>query len=124
MHRVAKLRYESLHESLERIKTLEHLLMPARVAFGYLLTQNSQSVASVAGRIAKEWKRPPRIDRNRLESIRPQIADVSGSQQTATRWLDIAGSLESADYTILITTRRDEHRHHAGAQRVGSMAID
>lgn len=89
---------EALFASLERIEAMERLLSPARVLFGYLLTQNTQTVVDVAQRTAKEWKRGPRMHRDLLRTLQPDIARATGSEAMAALWLDIAEHLEGADF--------------------------
>ena len=113
--------FDSLVATLDRIEALEHLLMPARVAFGFLLTQNGQAVDSVARKIGSAWKRPPRVDREFIAGMQPEIAAATGNGKSARRWLDIADLLTAADYSRfvehLVATNTDvmQTRHGSAA---------
>lgn len=89
---------EALVASLERIESLEHLLSPARVAFGYLLTQDSRPVRDVAAAIRKSWKRPPQLDAEAIGGLESVIAAAAGSKTIASKWVGLASSLENGDY--------------------------
>jgi hypothetical protein len=93
---------DELVDFLDRIEALEHLISPARIVFGYLLTQNGQTVESVVGKIAKEWRRPPHIDVDRLLSLQPEIAAAARSTTVAARWVQVADSFLRADYASLV----------------------
>lgn len=119
--RAAKLRHEALATSLERIGHLERLLMPARVVFGYLLTQGEQSVDSVAGQIEKTWRRPPKIDVAAIAALRDSVAAAAGGSEYGTRWVNLAELISSHDYRSLIpalvelNTRVMQARNGSGA---------
>jgi hypothetical protein len=93
---------EELVEMLERIEALEHLISPARVVFGYLLTQSGQTTDDVVRKVKSEWKRPPRVDLDRLSTLRSEIAAATGSTTAASRWIEIAGAMTEGDYTALV----------------------
>lgn len=93
---------EDLVEVLDRIEALEHLISPARIVFGYLLTQNLQATDNVVRKIKSEWKKPPRVDVDRLSTLRSEIATATGSTNAASRWVEIAGVLAKGDYAALI----------------------
>jgi hypothetical protein len=94
---------EGLLRSLDRIDALEGLINPARVVFGYLLTQNGQQVASVVERIATAWPTPPRLQMALLESMRSDIAAASW-REAADRWLVLAHLLAARDYASYVRT--------------------
>lgn len=103
-NRVAKRKDgEALLRSLDRIDALERLINPARIVFGYLLTQNGQSLREVAKRVASTWRRPPELSRDCLESMRGDIAAASWDE-SAKRWLDLADLLINADYPRFLET--------------------
>ena len=87
---------------LDRIEALEHLISPARIVFGYLLTQNGQTTDSVVRKVKSEWKRPPRVDLDQLSTLRSEIATATGSMSAASRWVEIAGALAKGDYAAFI----------------------
>lgn len=93
----------ALVESLDRIDALESLINPARVVFGFLLTQNGQTVDEVAQQVAGKWSRPPKHDHERIEAIRPEILHASWPD-AATRWLRLSACLRETDYRSLIAT--------------------
>ncbi|HEV7676344.1 MAG TPA: hypothetical protein VGQ12_17570 [Candidatus Angelobacter sp.] len=93
---------EELVEVLDRIEAVEHLISPARILFGYLLTQNGQTTDSVVRKVKSEWKRPPRVDLDRLSTLQSEIAAATGSTKAASRWVEIAGSLAKGEYAALI----------------------
>lgn len=84
--------------ALERIEAMERLLSAARVLFGYLLTQNDQTLGKVAAAVRKEWKTGPRMEREILAELHPMIANAGGSTILGTRWMTIAEALEGADF--------------------------
>jgi hypothetical protein len=93
---------EELVEVLDRIEALEHLISPARIAFGYLLTQNGQTFDSVVRKVKSEWKHPPRVDLDRLSALRTEIAAAIGSTSAASRWVEIGGALAQGDYAAFV----------------------
>lgn len=101
--RVARLRgADALTASLDRIEALERLLSPARVVFGYLLTQDSRSIDEIAAAISKVWKRAPRLDRTLLTTLQPDISRATGSESIASGWMGIAEAMQAGDYLALV----------------------
>jgi hypothetical protein len=101
-NRAKKSKLEELSASLERINALEHLLTPARVVFGYLLTQTNEKIDAISARIAKEWRRPPRVDLAAIATLRESIATSAGGVEYGNRWLSIAELIVSGDYDALV----------------------
>jgi hypothetical protein len=104
IRRAAKLKHEGLAASLERIGAMERLLNPARIAFGYLLTQDGEFIESIASRMSKGWSRPPQLrsDAEMRSQLRADIAHASGTSDQAERWMAFASALETSDHQGVI----------------------
>jgi hypothetical protein len=93
--------FDTLGASLARIDAVERLLNPARVVFGYLLTQHQQPVAHLVRSVRGEWPSPPRVDLDAIERLRGGIVAASG-EELAAGWIGIAQSVAAGDYEALI----------------------
>lgn len=90
----------ALVEELDRIDALEQLVNPARVAFGFVLTQNGRMLGDVAKQISDTWTDVPRLS-PLLPEIRATIALASWND-SASRWMRIGECLTSRDHLALI----------------------
>lgn len=89
---------DALSDSLERIETLEHLISPAAILFGFLQDRDRQAVSSVSAQIRDTWSRPLRLNLDGLRTTQPRLAAALQSPQEASSWMSLAECLSVANY--------------------------
>lgn len=125
-------KHEDLTLALERIGRLERLIAPAALLFGFLQDRDGQTVTAVAKQIADTWRRPLRLDVERIRELRSDIGRALQSQTQlsgvaeldhlaleADPWIDLAQALSDARYQraiellVKINTSVMQRRHGA-----------
>ena len=94
---------DELADRLSRIDHLEALLVPARSAFGFLLSRNSGRVDAIAAELAGTWKDSfAKLDLDALGALEKEIAESYGDAATGRRWTELGRALKDSDYGSLL----------------------
>ena len=88
---------EALALSLEKIGTLERLIAPAALIFGFLQDRDGQTLQSIVKQIAETWNRPLRLDVQGIRELQPEISNAL-SREESELWMQLAETLSSGDY--------------------------
>ena len=99
-----------LARAIDRILTLEALLAPCDVVFGFLQTRHSQFPANVAATLGERWGGSiPHLDEDRFGEIRGSIAELVGESITE-HMAGVHAALLSGKYEVAIRHLLDWNR--------------
>jgi len=88
-----------LAEWLDKIRTLEHVLVPAEQVFDFVLGQRGQSVKTVAGELRRRWHGAFRhLDPAPFLDVMPAVNEAAGDAETSTRLRTIASCLREGRF--------------------------
>jgi hypothetical protein len=80
-----------LAEWLDKIRILEHVLVPAEQLFDFVLGQRGQSVKAVAGELSRRWHGAfGHLDPARFLDVVPAIDEATAESDTSARLRIIA----------------------------------
>jgi hypothetical protein len=101
---------EAVAESLERIRTAEYLLGPAACLFDLILASDGQALKDVAQTLRGRWGRDvPTIYPTALEEMKADLRDAGADQESAGRWIRLAGALSAGDYAAALQEALDQN---------------
>jgi hypothetical protein len=88
-----------LAEWLGKIRTLEHVLVPAEQVFDFVLGQRGQPVKAVAGELSRRWHGAfHHLDPSRFLDVMPAVNDATGETETSTRLRTIGSCLREGQF--------------------------
>jgi len=88
-----------LAEWLDKIRTLEHVLVPAEQVFDFVLGQRGQSVKTVAGELRRRWHGAFRhLDPAPFLDVMPAVNDATAETETSTRLRTIGSCLREGRF--------------------------
>jgi hypothetical protein len=100
-----------LAEWLNKIRILEHVLVPAEQVFDYALGQREQPVKTVARELQRRWDGAFRhLDRDRFSEVMSTINEAAGDTETSTRLRTIASCLKEGRFeeVVRVVIRHNE----------------
>ncbi|MBI5764267.1 MAG: hypothetical protein HZA51_12165 [Planctomycetes bacterium] len=102
---------------LRRIVAMEAFLAPAESFFEYLQYQHNQSISKIAGKVAKNWGRPPHMSIDDFKELLAEIESVVGPDLASLmsktyRTLD-ESRFKSAIHDLLDWNRLVMHKRRA-----------
>lgn len=88
-----------LAEWLDKIRILEHVLVPAEQVFDFALGQRGQTVKTVAGELRRRWDGAFRhLDPVRFIDVMPAVNEAAGDAEMSTRLRTIASCLREGRF--------------------------
>jgi hypothetical protein len=88
-----------LAEWLGKIRTLEHVLVPAQQVFDFVLGQRGQPAKAVAGELSRRWHGAFHyLDPSRFLDVTPAVNDATGETETSTRVRAISSCLREGRF--------------------------
>jgi hypothetical protein len=88
-----------LAEWLDKIRTLEHVLVPAEQVFNFVLGQRGQPVKTVAGELSRRWRGAfHHLDPSRFLDVIPAVNDATGETDTSARLRAIGSCLREGRF--------------------------
>lgn len=100
-----------LTEWLDKIRTLEHVLVPAEQIFDFVLGQKEQTVSTISRELRRRWRGAfQHLDPVRFVDVIPAVNEAAGDDQTSARLHRIASCLREGrfDETIHLVVQHNE----------------
>ena len=91
---------DALVYRLENIRQVELVIAPLAVLFGYILSQDGQTVADVATHLEQTWGRLAHLDASAFKHALLTIEDVGN--ETRSRLISLAEALQAGDYVQIL----------------------
>ena len=99
-------------EWLGKIRTLEHVLVPAEQVFDFVLGQRGQPVKAVARELSRRWHGAfHHLETSRFLDVMPAVNDATGETETSTRLRAIGSCLWEGRFedALRLIVQHNEH---------------